>query len=552
MSSTLSPNMSLPVPTVGDQPGPDYAFNINASLTLIDSHDHTPGKGARITPAAMNITSDLSFNNFSATSLASTVFNTQPSILTLQSIYVKGVDLYYRDGDDNEIQLTISGNPAGGGGSITGLPDGTAGVNYSAGVFTFSSATNTPADIQSGSISLGNNTALSKYLTLAPPNAMAADYTLTLPVIPSGNEFLLIDNTGAITTGALTDNSTIEFNANVLRVKPGGIGPTQLSTDAQYVWKTSTLSTPRLTFTITSASATAGATYTNNGATFTVINTIASGVSILMDAGGVPAASGTLTKSSGTGDTTITFSASAVATVSFVVPTNVTELFAVLVGGGGGGGGGRPTSGGVTAGGGGGGGEGSVGNLKQPFIIPVTPAETLTITIGVGGRGGGISATGVAGGATIIKRSSTTLVSMAGGLAGLTGSGGTGGNGGGAGGSAGISSGTGATGTLAFNPNLVPGSGGGGGGGGGTGSGGLGAPVSIFGFTGGTTGGASANRGGGGGGGASCFANGGNGTSVTIPPTIGTLGSGGGGGPGDTAGAAGGNGQIVFYYLGNP
>jgi len=32
----LSPQMSLPVPVVGIDSGPDYAFNINSSLSLID------------------------------------------------------------------------------------------------------------------------------------------------------------------------------------------------------------------------------------------------------------------------------------------------------------------------------------------------------------------------------------------------------------------------------------------------------------------------------------------------------------------------------------
>lgn len=62
-------------------------------------------------------------------------------------------------------------------------------------------------------------------------------------------------------------------------------------------------------FTITSANATVGATYTNNGITFTVLATIVGATTITMSGAGVPSASGTLTKASGTGDATITFSA---------------------------------------------------------------------------------------------------------------------------------------------------------------------------------------------------------------------------------------------------
>lgn len=63
------------------------------------------------------------------------------------------------------------------------------------------------------------------------------------------------------------------------------------------------------TFTVTSANATIGATYTNNGQTFTVVATISGGVTLICKSIGAPAGSGTLTKVTGTGDATITFSA---------------------------------------------------------------------------------------------------------------------------------------------------------------------------------------------------------------------------------------------------
>lgn len=62
------------------------------------------------------------------------------------------------------------------------------------------------------------------------------------------------------------------------------------------------------TFTVTAANATAGATYTNNGHTFTVISTIVAGTTLIASGNGAPSVSGTLTKTSGTGDATITFS----------------------------------------------------------------------------------------------------------------------------------------------------------------------------------------------------------------------------------------------------
>ena len=63
-------------------------------------------------------------------------------------------------------------------------------------------------------------------------------------------------------------------------------------------------------FTVTSANATVGATYTNNGVTFTVTSTIVAQTTLVATSStGAPTTTGTLTKASGTGDATITFSA---------------------------------------------------------------------------------------------------------------------------------------------------------------------------------------------------------------------------------------------------
>jgi hypothetical protein len=61
-------------------------------------------------------------------------------------------------------------------------------------------------------------------------------------------------------------------------------------------------------FAVSSANATAGATYTNNGQTFTVLDTIVAGTELQTTGTGAPTSSGTLTLASGTGDATITFS----------------------------------------------------------------------------------------------------------------------------------------------------------------------------------------------------------------------------------------------------
>lgn len=95
-------------------------------------------------------------------------------------------------------------------------------------------------------------------------------------------------------------------------------------------------------FVVTSANATAGAVYTNNAHSFTVLGTI-SGSTFLFTSGGFlnpPTSTGTLTKSSGTGDSTITFSSN-IKGGTYTVPSSPTPLYIKIraVGAGGGGGG---------------------------------------------------------------------------------------------------------------------------------------------------------------------------------------------------------------------
>jgi type VI secretion system secreted protein VgrG len=79
--------------------------------------------------------------------------------------------------------------------------------------------------------------------------------------------------------------------------------PSSTIEQVTYVWAGSYI------FTVTSANATAGAIYSNNGQNFLVTTTIVAGTTLFTTGlQNAPAASGTLTKVSGTGDATITFS----------------------------------------------------------------------------------------------------------------------------------------------------------------------------------------------------------------------------------------------------
>lgn len=227
--STMTPNLGLVLPTINVDTGLVWEQATNANSTTIDNHDHSPGSGAQIQPSGININSDFTFNNNSATDLTSIVFTPQISLSTLTALYVIGADLYYNDGASNVIRMTSGGTVNA---TSSGISSGTATASFVGSVLVVNAAANTPANIQAGSILIGNNVVNSKFLTLAPPAAMAANYTVTLPPLPASQKFMTLDASGNITAPWAVDNSTLEISANTLQVKALGIGNAQLGTNS--------------------------------------------------------------------------------------------------------------------------------------------------------------------------------------------------------------------------------------------------------------------------------------------------------------------------------
>lgn len=197
----ISPDMLLPVPVVGVDPGPDWANNVNACLGIIDGHTHTTGQGVPITPAAININTDLTFNGNNATNVKTLRFSPQAAPISgganLGALYEQGVDLFYIDGAGNQVRITQGGSVTGASGTITGLPSGTASASYAAGTFTFQQATNTPATMSVGSIIIGQEVASGKNVTISAAVAQAANYALALPAaLPGVASALVSDNAG--------------------------------------------------------------------------------------------------------------------------------------------------------------------------------------------------------------------------------------------------------------------------------------------------------------------------------------------------------------------
>lgn len=204
MPTEITPDMSLPLPVVGEQDGPEWAENLNSCLTIIDGHTHTSGSGVPITPDAIDINADVAFNDNNAISLRTSRYTSQAAPLALLAdlacVYVVSGELYYNDLDGNQVKLTDAGAPAGGAGTITGLPSGTASAAFSGTTFSFRSATNTPASMNVGPVKIRQAVLNGFGVTLTPAVAQAADYSVTLPAaLPSVASLIKSDTSGNLT-----------------------------------------------------------------------------------------------------------------------------------------------------------------------------------------------------------------------------------------------------------------------------------------------------------------------------------------------------------------
>jgi hypothetical protein len=218
--------MSLSLPIPAEQPGIQWAIDIDNAFDVVDSHTHAPGYGNLVPTAGLNINADLSFASYNATALRSSRYTSQLSTLTLGTdincVYVVGGNLYYNNGAGQPIQITLGGTiNVSAIGSITGLGGTTGSASYSSisSTFTFQSNTNTPAYMNTGPLIIGTNTVSPNTWTITPPAGLSASYTMTLPTAtPSSTSFLTMTSGGTLApsvsltagiTGSMITNGTI-------------------------------------------------------------------------------------------------------------------------------------------------------------------------------------------------------------------------------------------------------------------------------------------------------------------------------------------------------
>lgn len=230
----ISPLMSMPVPVVGVDIGPDWAQNVNACFSIVDGHNHVPGSGTQVPSAGININSDLPFNNNNATILRSARFfvNLTPLSLAadLDCIYVSGVDLYYNDSNGNKIQLTKAGAPNAGTGNISNLPSspiGGAGIAWvnATQTFEFDKDDGGPgANIDVGTIILrypgSYPTPVGNAINIQAPTSLSTAYAITLPAnVPVSSGAMLTEDTGGQISYTFADNVTLQNIGGSLSIK---------------------------------------------------------------------------------------------------------------------------------------------------------------------------------------------------------------------------------------------------------------------------------------------------------------------------------------------
>jgi hypothetical protein len=196
-----SPNMNLQVPSPGNTQGPQWATALYTDLySIIDQHNHSTGQGVPIGANGISLTSNLPLNNNSLTTINSLVFTPQTSVTTLDALYVQGVDLYFTDGNGHVVQLTSGGLVNA---TSSGISSGTASASFSGSTLVVNEASNTPGNVQCGSVLIGNNLASSNFVTLEAPAALASSYDLVLPLRPASvTSFVTIDTSGNMGTAS--------------------------------------------------------------------------------------------------------------------------------------------------------------------------------------------------------------------------------------------------------------------------------------------------------------------------------------------------------------
>ena len=206
-----TPYMNLNLPIVGPlgTQGPDWATDINTALDLIDSHDHSPGKGKQLTLSSLIVNQPLQMNSFGITQIASLALDnlgTQPTDANL--IYEYNGELFFNDASANQVQLTSGGAiNVSSLGAITGdYSTSSADLTYSdtTKTFSFYQSTGVYASVDQGPLKIYQNIPSSPYFVIKQSSSQTGNLDWTLPSsYPASTLPLKVSPAGELSTGQI-------------------------------------------------------------------------------------------------------------------------------------------------------------------------------------------------------------------------------------------------------------------------------------------------------------------------------------------------------------
>jgi hypothetical protein len=210
--------MNLDLPTVTVTLGPAWATALNAAIEVVDSHDHTSGKGTRVPTAGININADLDFNEFAVQNQRYSSFEQRTSSPSgsefAASTSVYNGDFYYTNTSGVAVQVTS-------GGSLVSSP---------------------------GNAQIFETQAVSSNLTISPGDTfvyLIVDTTvarsITLPLangVTAGRIYIIKDSDGQANTNNITVNisgsDTIDGASS--QVLDSNFGSSMIVTDGVDSW----------------------------------------------------------------------------------------------------------------------------------------------------------------------------------------------------------------------------------------------------------------------------------------------------------------------------
>jgi len=200
-----SPNMNLKVPIVGITEGTKWAEYVNVSFEIIDSHDHSQGRGQKITQSGIRFNNTFDWASQGGENCSFIAFSSREDDPQIRSLYFKEEDLYVKTGSGGVVRLTLAG------GFNSQLLGGIGGdyitsgalVSYDSflGQYLFESdASGIYANIQTGSITVyqqNANVLDFEGVTLQANNTTSTGYTYTFPAsLPGSLSVVRADSAG--------------------------------------------------------------------------------------------------------------------------------------------------------------------------------------------------------------------------------------------------------------------------------------------------------------------------------------------------------------------